>query len=104
MGLFHKTLKDAKKAANEGNLGLVKEILQDHIAAEHSFNSDLAGLQGAIASYQHDLRIILKGFDATVVAGKKDHLVVSQQIEQAEDNFMMARALIRKLQKDARFN
>ena len=56
MGLFNDTLIDIYEASKKNRFTEAKKILDKHIEAEHNFQSDLSGLQGALNSYSHELR------------------------------------------------
>lgn len=105
MGLFHKTLKDIKKKVEHGEYNIAKRFLDEHIAAEHHFQSDLSGLQGAISAYQQQLRNLQGWWNLTNDAPKSTKASLPKffaMIDEAEKQLISVKAIISKLRRDAK--
>jgi len=106
MGLFHKKLSDVKKFVKQGKYDKAMAVLEKHIKAEHSLESDLSGLQAAVGAYQHSLRGLQQGRPGLIEDFKKkgsfhgpdfDRMMASVEI-----SLRSVEALIMKLRKDAK--
>ena len=104
MGLFHKTLGDISEKAQAGKFIEAKALLDKHIKAEHHFQSDLAGLQGALNAFSHELRE-LQDESSAYIKEKiplPDSLkkMFKTRIYNARINLSRVEALIVRLRKD----
>ena len=89
MGLFFETLKDINEKSEEGDFTKAKRILDQHIKAEHHFQSDLSGLQGALNAYSQELRELQE--------------ISAQQLERlgpSEEGFPYRKKALQELFKD----
>ena len=73
MGLLRKTLTDLVKLLDRGNLIKAREVLDEHITAEHTAEGDLAGVAASIRVYQQKL-LEAKAKLTALKAGSKKHL------------------------------
>src|SRR3989338_4213578 len=105
MSLFHKKLSDMKKLVAQGKYTEAKVILEEHLKSEHSFESDLVYLKGAISAYQHQLINLRNWWGLTESAPKttKGSLpTFYAMVEEAEKHLASAEFVIRRLRKDAK--
>ncbi len=112
MGLFHKTLEDIHEYGKEGQFLPAMRVLNEHIAADHEFNSDLAGLQGALQSYTHALRELQEQANGLLTKRKSEtgaakaltekelKKVFRDKVYNARMHLIKVEALIIKLRKD----
>ncbi len=108
MTLFRETLNDISRKISKNKLKEAKKILDEHIEAEHHFQSDLSGLQGAINAYQHELRQLQLALDAradkeltgpSLAISKK---ALQERILNAMIQLTIIRTLSAKLRRDSR--
>ena len=100
MGLFHQTLDDINKLAQQGKLKEAKGLLDNHIKKEHEFQSDLAGLQGALLAFSHELRELQGEANESirdVLPWKRNF---NNRINNAKSHLSRVEALIIKLRRD----
>lgn len=113
MGLFQKTITDIYDKSQEGKFIEAEKILKQHIEAEHHFQSDLSGLQGALNAYSHELRELEEesGYliRAQITRGKKTPAseeglkqLFKTKTYNARIQLTKIEALIMRLRKDAK--
>ncbi len=108
MVFFHETLDSISQKAKEGKIAEAKRILDTHITSEHHFQSEVAGLQGALNSFTHELRE-LQSVSEQLLSRKTPSLigvqeVFEQRVYNAKLQLTKVEALIIKLRKEAKLN
>jgi hypothetical protein len=96
MGLFRKTLEDAKKEIEKGELKNAHAILSAHQESELHAESDLRQLSQALSIYR-------KGIDfSTHLAEKGEGAQAMRHLESALDSLDKIKKHIKELKRDER--
>ena len=80
MGIFRKTLEDAKKKAAKGELNEVLKILQDRKTDCTYAQSDLLGLKQGLGKYEKSVREAIAEVNNQINKPKKDLKEIDKKI------------------------